>query len=281
MFTTVTRQLKRALGAAKSVLAIAGTAAAVLDPRLSSYLAEGEQLDGMEKVQLTLVRWIEDDHRRLEEKESRQRKALRQLKQLRLGRDRLQGNLYGMLLRLRKTFDDAHGQGLAEVYLDLGPGLDDLEPLAFRRQARETVGILTDPHFAPPTPAVEGLWENPVQYADQIRDVLEPFEASLDEIESQKKEVEKAQRAKTDALEEVAERLKWSIRLFESIYHLAGLGFHAERLRVTLPSPRSSSEQENDASSAGKGTEGEDAESSETPESDEAPESPEAQASDS
>ena len=70
MFTSVTKQLKRAVGAMKSVLAIAGTAAAALDPRLKSYLREGEELNGLEPIQLTLVRWIEADHNRLEECEA-------------------------------------------------------------------------------------------------------------------------------------------------------------------------------------------------------------------
>ncbi len=63
---------------------------------------------------------------------------------------------------------------------------------------------------------------------------MTPFQDSLDEIESQKREVEKAQKEKTDLLEGLNERLKWSIRWFEAIYQLAGLGFHADRLRVSF-----------------------------------------------
>ncbi len=242
MFTSVTRQVKRALGAVKSVLAIASTAAAALDPKLLSFLREGEQLDGLEPIQLTLVRWIEDDHNQLEEHEAAQRSALRKLARLRVRRDKKQDTLYGKLLRIRKTFEDAFGQGTAAIYLGLEPRLRDLEPQALRRLGQETVTILSDPQFQPPAPLVEGLWEHPQQYADQIRDALLPFEASLDEIESQKREVEKAQMAKVELLDELNERLTWSIRFFEAIYQLAGLGFHAERLRVTVASRSSSGE---------------------------------------
>ncbi len=89
---------------------------------------------------------------------------------------------------------------------------------------------------------MEGLWENPEQYADQIRDALEPFQTSLDEIDSQKREVEKAQMARADLLEKVGERLTWSICFFEAVYQLAGLGYHAERLQVSLSSRSSTGE---------------------------------------
>ena len=230
MFTSVTRQLKRAVGAVKSVLANAESAAAALDPKLKSYLREGEQLDGMEPIQLTLVRWIEDDHQRLEEHEAAQRAELRQLKQLRLRRDETRGTLYNRLQRIRSTFEDAFGQGNAAIYLGLAPGLDEVEPQAFRRLARETVDILSNPELDTPKALVDGLWQSPEQYAEQIREALEPFQEALDTIEAQKREVEKAQKARTELLAQLGERLKWSIRLFEAVYQLAGLGFHAERL---------------------------------------------------
>ncbi len=271
MFTSVTRQVKRALGAVKSVLANASAAAAALDPKLRSFLREGEQLDGMEPVQLTLVRWIENDHQQLEEHEAVQRSALRKLARLRMHRDKKQETLYSKLLRIRKTFEDAFGQGMSAVYLGLEPRLSKAEPQALRRNARETIAILENPQFQPPPAAVEGLWENPVQYADQIREALAPFQTSLDEIASQEREVEKAQMAKTELLAELGERLTWSIRFFEAVYQLAGLGFHADRLRVTVasrPSPGDAPDGDGDE------TGGE-----EPPESPEAATSPETEAS--
>ena len=279
MFTSVTRQLKRAVGAVKSVLAIAGSAAAALDPKLKSYLREGEQLDGMERVQLTLVRWIEDDHNQLEDQEAVQRSALRKLKRLRMRRDEKQETLYTKLLRIRKTFEDAFGQGKAAIYLGLEPRLSEVEPQALRRQARETAAILSDPQFDPPAPAVKGIWENPAQYADQIREALEPFQASLDEIESQKREVEKAQKAKTDLLEQLNNRLTWSIRFFEAVYQLADLGFHADRLRVTANSRSTTGEPAGEPGEEGD-TDGEEVKkSSETAAPSAAPSSAETQAS--
>ena len=252
MFTSVTRQLKRAVGAVKSVLANAGSAAAALDPKLRSYLREGEQLDGMEPIQLTLVRWIEDDHQRLEAREAEQRAELRQLKQLRLSRDQVREILYSRLLRLRKTFEDAFGPGTAGIYLGLEPGLAEVEAQAFRRLARETVEILSNPELQTPEAVIDGLWQSPTLYADQIRDVLEPFQTILDQIEAQKRQVEKAQKARTELLAQLNERLKWSIHFFEAIYQLAGLGFHADRLRVTFAS-RPSSDEEPAADGEGEG----------------------------
>ena len=221
----------------------------------------------MERIQLTLVRWIQDDHHRLEEHEAVQRSALRKLKQLRVRRDNLQENLYAKLLRIRMTFEDAYGQGTAAIYLGLEPRLSEVEPQALRRQARETAEILRDPKLAPPEALVAGIWENPEQYADQIREALAPFQTSLDEIESQKREVEKAQEAKTELLAELNHRLNWSIRFFEAVYQLAGLGFHADRLRLTVAS-RSISPSESEESGDGQEVEsgGEPSESSGPPE---------------
>ncbi len=78
MFASVTKQLKRAMSAVKSVLAVAGTAAAALDPTLKSFLQEGEGIDGVESLMVTLVRWIRSDNERLEECEAEQRRAERQ-----------------------------------------------------------------------------------------------------------------------------------------------------------------------------------------------------------
>ncbi len=236
MFASVTKQLKRGMSAVKSVLAIASTAAAALDPILKSFLPEGERIDGVESLMVTLVRWIESDNESLEECETQQRRAERQLTKLRLRRNDQRKDLYSLLIRIRKTFEDAFGQGMAAVYLGLEPKLSKLEPVAFRRVARETAKILADSELVLPTPEVKGLWEHPDQYAEQILELLEPFQGALDAIETQKREVEKAQKAKTDLLEQLGSRLTWSIRLFEAIYQLADLDYHAERLRLTVSS---------------------------------------------
>ena len=166
-------------------------------------------------------------------------------------RDQQRATLYNKMLRIRKTFDDSFGQSTAAIYLGLGPRLGEIEPLAFQRQARETVQILSNPELETPEPLIDGIWESPERYAGQIQESLTPFEAALDEIESQKREVEKAQKAKTDLLEQLSDRLNWSIRLFEAIYQLAGLGFHAERLRLTVASRPSSEEPAGDSDGGG------------------------------
>ena len=249
MFSSITRQLKRARSAVKSVLAIADTAATTLEARLKPFLQEGELL-GVEPLMLALVRWIQDGHGRLEEREGRQLQAERQLKKLRLRRDNQQEALYGMLLRIRKIFEDAFGPGTAPIYLGLEARLNDLDPVALRRVAREAVNILTGPAFTTPEPRVKELWENPARYAEQIEELLVPFETSLDDIESQKRELEKALKAKSDLLAELRDSLTWSIRFFEAIYRLADLGFHADRLRLTVAS-RPSSGEANEGSSDG------------------------------
>ncbi len=236
MFRAVTRQLKLARDITASVAAIARTVAGVLDPRLSSFLEEGAALDGLGTVQIALVRWIDDDHQQLETLEGQHRAALRKLKQLRIRREAEQSVFYGQMLQVRNTFEDAHGPGTAAVYLGLDPGMGDVEPLVLRRYGRETIGVLSAPDLLTPEPTVVGLWENPQRFAEQILASLEPFEATLAAVEAQKMEVEMALRAKTDLLEVLRDRLKWSVRFFEALYYLAGQGFHAERLRPPKPS---------------------------------------------
>ena len=250
MFITVTRQLKRAMSAVKLVLAIAGTAAAALDAKLQSHLGEGERFDGVEGFMLALVRWIQSDHDRLEEREARQRRALRKLDQLRLRRNEKREDLYGLLQRIRQSFEDTFGQGTAVIYLGLGPKLSKLEPMALRRLARDTVNILTDPELVTPEPKVQGLWGNPVEYSAQIEDLLVPFKQAIEAVESQKREVEKTQKAKADLLDELRARLTWSIRLFEAIYQLAGLDFHADRLRLKVSARPKADEQASDGEQA-------------------------------
>jgi hypothetical protein len=242
MFRSVTRQIERARDVVASVVKLVTTVASALDPRLSSYLEEGESLNGMGAVQLALARWLDADHLELEKLEKAHRRALRKLKRLLLQRDELYQQLYGRMLRIRSTFEDAFGQGKAPIFLGLDPKMGKLKPLVLLRYAREAIEVLSNPELVTPQPVVAGLWENPLQYAEQIRTVLQPFETVLDQIDAQKMEVEVALKAKTEMLEVLQERLTWSIRFFEAIYHLAGLGFHAERLRPK--SSRSTSEQE-------------------------------------
>ncbi len=248
MFSSITRQLKRAGSAGKSVLALAGTAAAGLEARLTPFLKEGEGL-GVEPLMLTLVRWLQGGHDRLEEREVAQLQAERHLKKLRLARDDRQKALYSLLFRIRKTFDDAFGHGTAAIYLGLEAKLHELDPVALRRVAKEAMRLLSDPAFTTPEPKYEGLWKNPAQYAEKIGELLQPLEAVLDEIEAQKREVEKALKAKLDLLTRLQDRLTWSIRLFEAIYRLADLGFHADRLRLTVASRPSAGEDEESSSS--------------------------------
>lgn len=80
------------------------------------------------------------------------------------------------------------------------------------RYARHALHVLEDPGFTTPPPRVEGLWDRPWHYAAQIRKSLESFEASLAAIEAQKREVEVALIAKTEHLEQIKDRLKWSTR---------------------------------------------------------------------
>ena len=242
MFRLVTRQMKRAVRAVKSVLAVAGTAAAVVDPKLQTYLQEGEKLDGLASIQIAMARWIEDDHEHLERLEKAHRATLRRLRQLRRQRDEHQATLYTRMIRIRTTHEEAFGQGTAAIYLGLEPGLIELEPEALRRNAWESVEILSNPELRTPPAVVEGIWDNPLSYAEQIRTALEPFETTLDEIESQQKAVEVALKAKTEHMNEVKPRLTWLIRFFEAIFHLAGEGFHAERLRIAVSSRSSADE---------------------------------------
>lgn len=244
MLRSVTYQLRRARDFVSSGVRMAATAATVLDPRLSAYLREGEVLDGLGPVQVALVRWVEDDHVRLREAEESHRAARRELTKLRERRDADAQDLYGIMVRVRGTFDDAFGRGTAPTYLGLDPGMGRVEPLVLQRYGDASVKILTDPGFSTPTPLVEGLWESPQVYAQQIGAALAALTTSLSAYDAQTREAEVALIARDELYAEVKTRLKWSIRFLEAVYHLAGLGAHAERLRTTFASRSSEDEDE-------------------------------------
>lgn len=232
MFRAITKQLRKVRNVIASVRAVAADAAAVLDPKLQSFVADGESFGGFLTIQLIVARWLGSDQDRLLDLERAHRDALRELKQRRLRRDDDLKSLYGGMLRIRKTFEDAFGAGTAPVFLGLDPGLGDVEPIVLVRYAHETIGVLSDPELETPPPVVLGLWESPLQYAEQVRELLSPVEADLDEVDAQKKEVDKALKVKSEAQEEVETRLRWSTQFFEALLYLAGLDFHAERLRI-------------------------------------------------
>ena len=236
MFVSVTRHVKRATGLISSAEQVAETAASVLDPRLEAYLRDGESLEGLRMVQVSFVRWIADDLQHLEVLEDSHREALQELTKVREVRDRELQVLYGKLLGIRKTFEDAFGIGTAPTYLGLDPGLADVDPEALRRYARGAHRRLTNPDFSAPPPKVDGVWENPLVYASQIQTCLEPFEAALSVVKAHTRVVESAQRERTEHLDRARDRVTWGIRFFEAVYRLAGLGFHADRLRTPVGS---------------------------------------------
>ncbi len=282
MFVSVTRQIELARDVGASVMKLVQAVASALDPTLSSYLEEGETLDGLGAIQLTLVRWLHADHLQLENLEKAHRSAMRTLRMLRLRRDELQQPLYSGMLRIRGAFEDAFGQGKAPIFLGLEPRMGRVKPLVLARYAREAIQVLSNPDLVLPKVIVAGLWEKPAQYAEQIRTLLEPFAAVLDEIDAQEMEVEWALRAKNDLLGELKDRLKWSVRFVEALYHLAGFGFHADRLLPKVPRSTEPSNDEAEPPEDGEAEETEEAEeTAQAPETAEAapPETPAAQES--
>lgn len=235
----VTRMLRRGRDVLSSVGRLAGRVASVLDPILGAYLREGEPRAGTEAFLIGMLRWLEDGLGVLVGLEHAHRGAVRELRLLRLVRDDWEGVLYERLLSVRRTFEDAFGPGTAAIYLGLGPKLGEASRDVLERFARHAVNALLSPRFSPPPPKVEGLWERPGRYAAQVLEALEGFEGSLAAITAQKRNVEVALVAKTEYLAELKDRLRWTTRFFEALYHLSGLGAHAERLRTTTPSRKS------------------------------------------
>ena len=238
MYKAVTRVLRRGRDVLSSVRLLAARVAWVLDPILGAYLDEGEAFAGAEKFQIAVMRWNEDGLERLKELEQAHRETLMKLRVLRDVRNEREDNLYVKVLSVRRTFEDAFGSGTAVTYLGLVPKLGEESRDVLERYARHAFNALMDPLFTTPPPRVEGLWDRPRRYAAQIRESLEAFESSLAAIEAQKRNVEVALIAKAEHLELIKARLKWSTRFFEALYHLSGLGLHAERLRTPTPSPK-------------------------------------------
>ena len=230
---------------ASSVRTVAGAVGAILDPTLSSYLEDGETIDGAASFQLAMTGWLEDGQAELESLEAAHREAEQHLKDLRLGCDAHYQELYERLLSVRRTFEDAFGRGTAAVYLGLDPKLGEVSRDVFERYARFALRRLGSPAFTTPPPKVDGIWDRPLYYAEQLRASLDGFAAALAAITAQKRRVESTLLAKSEKLAELKSRLRWSTRFFEALFHLAGLGFHAERLRAPArPRPQAESRRE-------------------------------------
>ena len=155
------------------------------------------------------------------------------------------------LTEVRSTFEFAFGRGTAETYLGLEPGFSADSNDVLRRHGHDTIHTLTKPNFKTPATKVEGIWKDPKGYAERTRGVLTPFEASLAEISSQEKIAETTLREKTELLDKLPDRLKWSTRAIEAFFHLSGLGFHAARLRTPVGSHTASEPFEGPIDTAG------------------------------
>lgn len=236
MFRTVTNEIRLVRSIVAGIRAFADLMAESFTRRVTGYLREGEELPAgfLSLLQRVVARLIEGDRDRLVAAEKLHRDALRAESQLRKHRDKEADDLYQKLLKVRKTLE-AFGPGTSVTYLGLDPRLGNADPQVLLRYAHESVDVMSDPGFEPPAGTdPNGKTFHPDEHVAEITPALARAEGTVDELEDQKRETQKALKEKTQALETFRESSTYGSRFHESLYVLAGERFHAARLRPNV-----------------------------------------------
>ncbi len=232
MFAKVSNVTEIARDILSSVKVHGPRVAEAFDVKLVSFLGEGRTITGTADVQEAVANWIEFEVVKTEEAEQVLLDELDSLKKVRERRLDEKSALYTKVLGVRGTFEGVVGKGESSKQVGLDAGLAQVAGPVLRRHAKRALAKLEDPEFKP-VPKVAGTKIDPRETADDLRPALLRFEDTLEELATQRRITQEAQRVKNDTLDRLHFLTVNGSRMFESFYNLVDERYHAERLRTS------------------------------------------------
>lgn len=144
-------------------------------------------------------------------------------------RDPAAGELYRLLVRVRRLAVGIYGAGATEL---LGLcGRVSQRPVVMLRQARRAVGRLLDPAVPRPEKLFAGTTVDEGEWVERLAPMIEALARAVDEVNVARRRTESTLRAKTEALAAYDLAFGRLARYVEALFDLAGLPELASRLR--------------------------------------------------
>ena len=230
----VIRRQRPAVDIEKSASSNAEKVAADLEPFLLRGLPEGASLPDMALIQIVLGAVVLHDSEVMEAADEAHFEALSRFNRLGLVRDAFKRRLIPTLADIRDTFDTAYGPDSCQRILGLGVNIPS-DTLRLRRVADRVLRQLTAPDFELPPAVSEIAGVDLEKWVGQLRPDLTGLRDTIDRLSDAKREFERTQAAKSDAVETYGRTYLRCSLMLETIYKVSGNDHLAEKLRPPTP----------------------------------------------
>ena len=118
------------------------------------------------------------------------------------------------------------------MFLGIASDLPE-DPVVLHRFASRIVGMMSDPEIELPEPVVKGGSVDPPGLVDDLEPPLRLLEGALRQLEPQKRRTQLALKDKHEALKLARYAGGRVARYLEALCYLAGMDFHAQRVRLS------------------------------------------------
>ena len=201
-----------------------------LQTLLKARLREGEDLPDTTFLQELLARLLDESSMSLLEVDNSHTKEMVAAAELRQKRDELTENLRLRLQDVRYLLDRNLEPATAKAALR-ERRLSRAKPNLLTQGARQAAATLREPKFARAAGPGEGSFLSAAEQAAALEADAAALEAVLERLSPQKKTSELSLAAKVADLNSAVDTTRRCSEFLFGLYRLAGLDFHAERLR--------------------------------------------------
>ncbi len=228
---TVTDAQKLATAIEAASVEVAPQVAPALEKTFAPWVRDGETAPTQEELrQILLGRWTRQVRDRLVTADEAHQKEVRKERSLRRQRDDSATEIRSKMLDIRTTFERVYGAGLAAEVVGLESDIPR-DPVVLERYAQRVIDVMSDDDLVLPAPRVKGSSMGPEEVAEELSPPLEILGEALDGHEPQKRRTQVALHEKREALEAFNFATGRIARYLQALCYLAGMDFHAERVR--------------------------------------------------
>lgn len=191
---------------------------------------EGESLPQLAQLQELVARLLEQTGGEALEVDQRYTNQLVNSAALRQQRNALMAQLRKDIRHVRYLLDNSVGSAVVKATLR-ERRVSVIRPELLVGAARDLVKTLRDPDLALENLADKDFFANVEQSAAKLEDGANRLQEALMRLSPQKKASERGLKAKVTGIDDATEKNRRCADLLFGLYRLAGLDFHAERLR--------------------------------------------------
>lgn len=227
---------------AKTVIAAARVHAQEVGEQLRNQFAtvtqDGESLPDFTLLQVQLARFLEMRLDALMAAEDRHRLELADDHDIRLRRDEESAAVQQQLVALREAVSAIYGSERVPQVLGLD-GCTAQSPFGLLAQAQRVLGRLREPVTVEPVSRLLPADQLDLSgAAERLQEHADALDRTLKEVERETCEAEQTRNRRDEAMEALDLAIRGVGHTVKSFFSLAGLGRHADKLRLTVPARR-------------------------------------------